>query len=408
MNTVKLLKKGNKKVLDDILELGRLNDYSYGDIAEELNISVRDLLDYQDDTLEDKILKDTITKQLEDLYRDLSLDFRIDYLRITFKHNNLDKIFNEILRIDRKYFLEKDYGLYGYKGSFELENIIVFTSDEKEKDTRGVLIQMSGQGCELFTSFLAHQKRTWFDFLNTCKQKGAKFPRIDLACDDYVEYINLHTAYNKIQTGEFQSKFRTFKPQIEYVTVTDENNKKIEIDNGLSLYFGSKLSELHIIFYQKNKQLSKKINVPIENINVKNRYEIRFSNDYAYSVVEWLVKNQDISEIVLSVLFEKITFLTRDKKKVWKNWLNLLGQVKHHKLRYSEKVSDYIQLRQKENYLIKQAYNSVLVFKAIDEKLQTNILEKIENTVEEKENVKREHLIKIATTELKDMIIQNF
>lgn len=68
---------------------------------------------------------------------------------------------------------------------------------------------------------------------------------------------------------------------------------------------------------------------------------------------------------------------------------------------------DYVRLSRREDYLKKQAMASVLLIKDIDEALGTNILENIIEEVRKKENSRNEHLLKVATTQLKDVILKN-
>ena len=76
------------------------------------------------------------------------LESIIDYLRISFPFHDVERIFNEVLKIKKEFFAETSSHLYGYVGGFQLDYIHVLYS--KKNDDRGILIQLSGQGCRQF------------------------------------------------------------------------------------------------------------------------------------------------------------------------------------------------------------------------------------------------------------------
>lgn len=106
----------------------------------------------------------------------------VDYIRVTFKTHDVDRIIENILHLNKDFMTEKPNGFYGYVGTFELDFIKVFYSPPG--DNRGILVELSGQGCRQFESFLDCRKKTWFDFFQDCIQHGGSFTRLDLAIDD--------------------------------------------------------------------------------------------------------------------------------------------------------------------------------------------------------------------------------
>lgn len=76
----------------------------------------------------------------------------VDYIRVSFKTHDVDRIIEEVLHLSKDFMTEKQSGFYGYVGTYELDYVKVFYS--APDDNRGVLIEMSGQGCRQFESFL--------------------------------------------------------------------------------------------------------------------------------------------------------------------------------------------------------------------------------------------------------------
>ena len=93
----------------------------------------------------------------------------VDYIRVTFKTHDVDHIIENILHLNKDFMTEKPNGFYGYVGTFELDFIKVFYSSPG--DNRGILVELSGQGCRQFESFLDWRKKTWFDFFRDCIQR---------------------------------------------------------------------------------------------------------------------------------------------------------------------------------------------------------------------------------------------
>lgn len=94
----------------------------------------------------------------------------VDYIRVSFKTHDVDRIIEEVLHLSKDFMTEKQSGFYGYVGTYELDYIKVFYS--APDDNRGVLIEMSGQGCRQFESFLECRKKTWYDFFKIAWHKA--------------------------------------------------------------------------------------------------------------------------------------------------------------------------------------------------------------------------------------------
>lgn len=394
--------KSTKSMIEDKLKKFRQKyRVSQKELAEELQVTKQMLSSFEKGK---KQLSDDKREELERLLlrweRQATLDFNIDYLRIRFPHHNVNWVLEDVLGIKKEYFQEDDSRLYGYVRKYSLDSIVVL--DSVPDDSRGVLIQLAGDGCRLFERFLEIQGSNWFDFLYFCLENNGNVTRIDLAVDDYQEYLPLNIVLKKIEKNQFYCRFKNIRPV--YEIKFDEKMSR----QGISIYFGSRTSEMHIIFYQKNYELAKKLKKSVESIDVKNRYELRFADDYAMNIVSQLINDGDVQKVALGVLADKICLYEKDNKTEWSNWSTFLNNTKKLRIVQSEKEDDYVLFKRKQNYLLTQALGSVLAFEEIDDILGTSILNELKSKVLEKENRNREHFIKVATTEIQDMILSDF
>jgi phage replication initiation protein len=324
------------------------------------------------------------------------LECIIDYLRVTFPIHDTAIIFENVLKIDKAYFAEVDSHLYGYIGGYQLDYIQVLYS--KKNDERGVLIQLSGQGCRQFEAFLEAQGRTWFDFFYACFDYKCRVTRLDLAINDYKEYLSIPTLLNKIFRQELISRFRKF----DFNGSGSISERKQE---GTSIYFGSKKSEFYITFYQKNYEQARKLRIPVEEVPIKNRYEMRFKNERAMLVITEFMKSGDLSTIVLGIMKDYLLFTDRRadvNRKYWKinrKWAYFLGDVE--KMRLAVEPNDQLYERSK-NWFKRTAAATAKVILEIDKIKGTEELQEILDEIELSD--KHLHVIEAQTTDIKDMI----
>lgn len=78
---------------------------------------------------------------------------------------------------------------------------------------------------------------------------------------------------------------------------------------GGSLYLGSSASNLRLVFYEKGYEQSKKYGIELD--ENWNRYELRFRQEMAVSVVQELLRYKDVARLAMEVLNSKIRFLEK-------------------------------------------------------------------------------------------------
>ena len=401
---------------EEIVKFRNTFKISQEDLAKEVGIS-QSMLSRLEQGENVRLSEDELEKlkYVINTYRkENSLNAMIDWIKVTVKENDPIEVCQKYLNMKFDYF-QKTVGRHHYVARYEYSSITIY---EPSKDVKyGCMIEMSGQGCRYFEKMLDEQGMTLIDWLGFISKHAENFPRIDLAVDDYIEYFSIPVLLDKIERGEYLTEFKSIVPKYEY------GDRKNKYSKGLTIYFGKRTSKLHFCFYQKNFEISKKHGIPLEEIEVKNRYELRVCDDYAIDIVKQLVEWEEVLPVAMGLIKKKLVIVQRlkhkispetlratfkkGKIKIWKPWKQLMYDVDTIRIESKAIEDDYVRLSRREDYLKKQAMASVLLIKDIDEALGTNILENIIEEVRKKENSRNEHLLKVATTQLKDVILKN-
>ncbi|API91550.1 putative DNA relaxase NicK [Virgibacillus pantothenticus] len=322
----------------------------------------------------------------------------IDYLRVSFKTHNVDLILEKVLHLKKEYMEHKESGFYGYVGTYQLDNIKVLYSHGS--DVRGTLIELSGQGCRQFETFLKARKVTWFDFFRDCKKNGGKFPRLDISIDDKKTYFEIPMLFDKIRNGEAISRFKK----------TDYNGSLSMEDGeqgGTTLYFGSKKhSEVYFCFYQKNYEQSEKYGIPLEELGDWNRYELRFKDDRANAVVSELIKSESMLPVAKGIIKNYLRFVDKDNdlnRGRWKTshfWEVFLGDVERLKI-FTKPQEDFYQ--KSRNWYMNQAARTRKMIKLVEDTKGISDLEDFEEELEL--NEKQEHMMLVYLAQPEEMIV---
>ncbi|MFD1387544.1 replication initiation factor domain-containing protein [Oceanobacillus oncorhynchi subsp. oncorhynchi] len=326
-----------------------------------------------------------------------SLECIYDYIRISFPTHDVDSILKDILHIKKEFMYETATSQYGYVGMFKLDLIKCLYSEKG--DDRGTLIEMSGKGCRQFESYLQARGKTWFDFFSDCERFKGRCTRIDIAINDFKAYVSIPTLLNKIFAGECVSKFRAF--DFMGSGLIDSGEK-----NGVSIYLGSKSSDFYLCLYQKDYEQAKKLNIPIEDVEIKNRYELRLKNERAQELIRLIQESGIVSENVIAVLNNYVRFVdkgTQKAKKHWqvnKKWENLIGEMGKKLKLTTEPTEDFYE--KSEAWVEKSVAPTLKMIQSADEELNRDKLNEMINNAEMSEE--QEHKMMIYVTKVEDMI----
>lgn len=338
---------------------------------------------------------------LEQLNPNKELELIFDYVRLRFDTHDVKHVIEDILKIKMKYMVYEDYAFYGYIAKYEFSHIQVMISPEEDK--KGTLIELKGQGCREFESLLLAQGRSWFDFFMQCEKEKVFYKRIDLAINDKAEILSIPYLAEKCKRKELKSKFRSFQA-LGSGKLTSEDEEQFV---GTTLYIGSLKSDIYFCFYEKNIEQMIKKGIPLEEAEVKNRYEIRLKNDRAYFAIQDLLIYRNSEKTVFNIISSYITFLEVEKakkKSKWKMdamWAQFIGENRELlKLTTDPKP---VELNQTFAWLRRQIAPTLKVLLLIDRENNTNKVNEMLNDTSLSK--KHEKLLEQHTTLMKELMI---
>lgn len=365
--------------------------------------------------------KRTISKELEmkiidSLHLDggrASVEAKIDFLRIRFKTLDIKTIIEKLLHMDMNWFTHEERGFYHYTETFSYGSIRLFRNPEDMN--MGIMLDLSGEGCrQLEDIFEEDNNRSWTEFFRSLYDDDifgkniivdTKITRIDIALDELIvegkPNFNLYKLKEKMEQGLVSTTFKNFDFNGGF---SFEKNKLI--NKGLSLYFGSRQSPLYFNFYQKDYELARKEGLSVEEARekyeIKNRYEIRLSDEKAFLFVEYFLSSgESLDWLVKEIVNASLTvFDIEDGTKVYcKEWYDVIDKLEGLRLSvHAEKPSIEKTLRWLSNYLAP----SLKMIKLIDLRLGTNELMERIDFAELKE--KHEELIDQVCVSAKDLL----
>ncbi|MDK0866837.1 MobT family relaxase [Clostridium perfringens] len=322
--------------------------------------------------LPDKDKQKYILNELEKMNPELPLTIMIDYIRIRFPTTDVKFVVNHILKLKLEYMIHEDYGFYSYSEHYVIGNIFVLVSQYIEK---GVLIELKGQGCRQFENFLLAQHRSWYDFLLDALLAGGVMKRMDLAINDMTGILDIKELTNKCNNEECISVFRSFKSYRSGELV--RKNEKIGMGN--TLYIGSLKSEVYFCIYEKDYEQYIKLDIPIDEAKIKNRFEIRLKNERAYHAAVDLLANRDAEKTAFSIINRYIRFVDKENNKSrceWKineHWSYFIGG-NREKLKLTTNPEPY-NIQKTLNWLSRQVAPTLKTIKRLDNLNNTTLIE---------------------------------
>ncbi|SFF57251.1 MobT family relaxase [Clostridium cadaveris] len=349
----------------------------YGVSQNKLALSVGITREYLNKIESGKIIikngiKEKLIKSLERFNPELPLTMMIDYIRIRFPTTDVENVVNNILKLKLEYMIHEDYGFYSYSEHYVIGHIFVLVSQDIEK---GVLIELKGQGCRQFENFLLAQHRSWYDFLLDALLAGGVMKRMDLAINDMTGILDIKELVNKCNNEECISVFRSFKSYRSGELV--RRNEKIGMGN--TLYIGSLKSEVYFCIYEKDYEQYIKLDIPIDEAKIKNRFEIRLKNERAYHAAVDLLANRDEEKTAFSIINRYIRFVDKDDEKIrseWKTndqWSYFIGEGRA-KLKLTTNPEPY-NIQKTLNWLSRQVAPTLKTIKRLDSLNNSTLIE---------------------------------
>ena len=320
--------------------------------------------------------------------------YMIDYFRFTL-HNESDVYFvaKEFFGFDvmlnpettsfMKYELLYRYGdiwFFGFNSSYS-EN-----GEEKNRIT----VQLSGQGCRQLELYLESENITWIDFIKRLKQKyGENFSvtRIDIAVDemameDTKENFDLSSLITRYYNQDIVSPYLKNFSFVGGGGFDFENPLETENRQGLSIYLGSRQSEMYFNFYEKRYEIAKKEGISVSDsvrlFGIWNRYEVRFSQGKARSFISEILTGADIAELTRSIFQGAIQIYDGTDehgfRKFDSKWQRLFGN--NEAVRLSVSPEPYT-VEKTIRWLVERVSNSLVYVSEIDRLFMQENMKKI-------------------------------
>ncbi|HEO7897060.1 TPA: XRE family transcriptional regulator [Streptococcus agalactiae] len=332
------------------------------------------------------------------------LRLMIDYLRITFKNVHHIKDFIETyLYVNFQDFTSQETSLMTYNHLYKRGDIWLFDYfDKEERDNYQVTLQLSGQGCRQMELILEREGIIWQDFLAKIlyERSDMKVTRIDLALDELyrgkseeANHFHLSDMINKVYQNYVTFDRLKVWSHIgggNLSTSSDEEERQ-----GISLYFGSRKSNMFFNFYEKRYEFAQKEGISVEEaleiFGVWNRYEIRLSQGKAHLLVEHFVEGQELRNLARGLINQEMMVYNGvgkygayipDQK-----WQEMFGSAEPLKL--SIKPEPY-SIDRTVRWLLYQVSNSLAYVEEADKIMNTEYLKMIQNTGKPTEKMEHE------------------
>ncbi len=236
------------------------------------------------------------------------------------------QLFNDIFGISNNEIMYEERGLYSYNRTYYYKNIKMLLNTNRAD--MGYHFLLSGSACRDIEDLGIDYK----DLFKKVLSYGAKFTRIDVSVDIFDNSLfTTDKILECIRNNEVVSKFRN---SVEF----RKTNLTTHKNNGLTIWFGSRSSDIQIVFYDKLQERLCSDVLVNENVKFWNRLECRFRSAYADTIVANIVDNEDFEKYYFSVINNYINFVnynandyTRSRwstKDWWLKFLNTTDKIK--------------------------------------------------------------------------------
>lgn len=247
-----------------------------------------------------------------------NFDVSFDWLKVRFKTLDYKKVIREVLQMSISDFFDSPQTFYGYDDMVTLGTIRVLFSHSEKKSEEGTLIEFTGSACREFESILLKQNRTWQDFIYACFE-FAEENRDNREIEDYLAFTRVDIAVDELYNREegnidlldFANRIKEEKiivSNVDNITF-DEGLRRVKgrfKNSGLTIYLGSRQSDVFIRFYQKDLEQAVLKDVSVdyirEVIGLKNRYEIELHKKRSFQVLSDFANGADLGVIASQIL----------------------------------------------------------------------------------------------------------
>lgn len=238
-----------------------------------------------------------------------NLEVIVDYLKIHFKTKAFRFVIEKILQIPFEGFERESRGNSGFAVTYSFGDIFVL--HQPYSTDHHTMLELRGLGRRQFECQLEILGWTWYDFFDHVLSVGGDFKvnRLDLAVNDVDGILSVPELIQKCKDGELDSSWLkkfTFHESGERLSRT-EFEKALEM--GSTLYLGAPSSLIRFCIYEKElEQLAKK-GIPVEEADVKNRFEVRLKRERASEAIRHIVETESIEGVALDITERYVSFV---------------------------------------------------------------------------------------------------
>ncbi|WP_074486671.1 replication initiation factor domain-containing protein [Streptococcus henryi] len=328
----------------------------------------------------------------------------VDYLRITFMNvQNLKDFVQTYLYVPLKDFTDSETGLLNYNHLYRRGDIWIFDFlDKEERNNYQISIQLSGQGCRQMELILEKHNLDWRQFLEKMlyERGDMQVKRLDIALDEMYRGFDQESSH--FYLSDLMSQ--VYKKQVifEHLKVWNHvGGGSLSLDatdddrQGISLYFGSRQSNMFFNFYEKRYEYAKKEKISVEEaletFGVWNRYEIRLAQEKAHGLVEKFIDGTELGELARGLVNNEMTVYNGigqygayipDQK-----WEDMFGSAEP--LQLSVKPEPY-SIDRTIRWLLFQVSNSLAYVEEADRIMDTEYLKMIQNSGKPTDKMEKE------------------
>lgn len=227
-------------------------------------------------------------------------DIIIDWFQFTLKGFTVDEASKLVFNCSKDELTHTPGGLNGYTDTFTYGHKCHMFYNFKRLDM-GVNVMFSGSACRDYEEVFNFKEL--LEKINKLDKEKYNFNRIDIAIDCFSNDFTVKTIQRKADAGAMTSRFKTYTVLYEAHVGNDRVGEQIQ--------FGSKGSNLHIVFYNKLKERIAAGYQQSKDIKSWVRCELRFRSDMANSLFDEMVQDFDgIGNYTKGVLRHYLSFKT--------------------------------------------------------------------------------------------------
>lgn len=222
--------------------------------------------------------------------------YKLLYEDLPSKDRIIPILFQELFNISSSDIIMENFGQNGYNVNYSYKDISIMLNSDR--DDMGINVKLTGQGCRDYEDL----GLTWQELFDKISNYDINFNRIDIAIDTFSnKYYNVELIKKYVINGNCSSKFRC---SLE-MTRRDTDIGSIL---GNQIQFGSRASNIQVVFYDKYLERQSAGRIIEDNIKNWYRCELRFRHENALEIFKLINNKEDYSGLIKSVLYNYIDF----------------------------------------------------------------------------------------------------